>query len=310
MKAIIYTKYGSPEVLHLTECEKPIPKDNEMLIKIHAASVTSGDVRLRASDFPPLFWLPARLIFGLFKPKKKILGHELAGVVEAIGKDITKFKVGDEVFGTTTMLKGGSYAEYVCLPQEWKHGVVALKPVNLNFKESAVLPIGAMTALFLLEKAKIKNGQKVLVYGASGSVGTYAVQLATHFGTSVTGVCSTSNLEMVKSIGAEKVVDYTKEDYTILNDDFDIVFDAVGKTTKSKAKKILKKDGVFVSIGMMTDEKDEHLLKIKELAEKGELKPVIDRDYFLEDIVDAHKYVDKGRKKGNVVIEIKEYGKK
>lgn len=304
MKAIIYKKYGSPEVLHLTECEKPTPKYNEILVKIHAASVTSGDVRLRASDFPPLFWLPARLIFGLFKPKKKILGHELAGVVEATGKDITKFKVGDKVFGTTTMLKGGSYAEYICLPEEWKHGVVALKPTNLNFKESAALPIGSMTALFLLEKAKIKNGQKVLVYGASGSVGTYAVQLAVHFGTSVTGVCSTSNLDMVKSIGADHLIDYTKEDYSQLSNEFDIVFDAVGKTTKSKARKILKKNGVFVSIGMMTDEKDEHLLYIKELAEKRELKPVIDRYYPLEDMVDAHKYVDQGHKKGNVVIEI------
>ncbi len=304
MKAIIYTKYGAPEVLNLTEYEKPVPKDNEMLIKIHAASVTSGDVRLRASDFPPLFWLPARLIFGLFKPKKKILGHELAGVVEAIGKDITKFKVGDEVFGTTTMLKGGSYAEYVCLPQEWKQGVVALKPTNLNFKESAVLPIGAMTALFLLEKAKIQQGQKVLVYGASGSVGTYAVQLAAHFGASVTGVCSTSNLDMAKSIGADSVIDYTQQDYSLLDNDFDIVFDAVGKTSKSKAKKILKKDGVFISISTMTAEKDEHLLTIKDLAEKGVLKPVIDRYCALEDMVEAHRYVDSGRKKGNLVIEI------
>lgn len=305
MKAVVYTKYGSPDVLKPMEIDKPIPKDNEILIKIHAATVTSGDVRLRGSDFPPLFWLPARFIFGLFKPKKKILGHEFSGVVEEKGKDVTKFNIGDEVFGTTTMLKTGSYAEYICLPQEWKHGVVGLKPFNLNFKESAALPVGGMTALFLLEKANITRGQKVLVYGASGSVGSYAVQIANHFGTSVTGLCSTSNLEMVKSLGAERVIDYTKEDYTSLKSEFDIVIDAVGKTTRSKTKSALNKSGVFVSVKMLTNEKTEHLLKLKELAEKGKLKPFIDKYYLLEEIVSAHKYVDQGHKRGNVVIEIK-----
>lgn len=304
MKAVVYNKYGPPEVLSLTEIDKPIPKANEILVKIHAATVTSGDVRLRSSDFPLLIWLPARLILGLFKPKKKVLGHELSGVVEEIGKDVTKFKVGDKIFGTTTMLKFGSYAEYVCLPQTWKHGVVSLKPTNLSFKEAATLPIGAMTALFLLEKAKITNGQNVLVYGASGSVGSYAVQLANQLGASVTGVCSTSNLGLVKSLGANKVIDYTKEDYTSLPNKFDIVFDAVGKTTKSKANKILNKNGSFVSVKTMTSEKDEHLLKIKNLAETGNLKPFIDKTYQLTEMIDAHKYVDKGHKKGNVVIEI------
>ncbi len=306
MKAVVYTKYGLPDVLEPTEIDKPIPKDNEILIKIHAATVTSGDVRLRASDFPPLFWLPARIIFGLFSPKKKILGHEFSGVVEEKGKEVTKFNIGDEIFGTTTMLKTGSYAEYICLPQEWKHGVVGLKPVNLNFKESAALPVGGMTALFLLEKANITRGQKVLVYGASGSVGSYAVQIANHFGASVVGVCSTSNLDMVKSLGADKVIDYSKEDYASLKSEFDIVIDAVGKTTRSKAKNILNKSGVFVTVKMLTSEKSEHLLKLKELAEKGELKPFIDRYYPLEEIVSAHKYVDQGHKKGNVVIEILE----
>ena len=304
MKAILYTKYGSPDVLKLMEIEKPIPKDNEILIKIHAATVTSGDVRLRSSDFPPLFWLPARLIFGLFKPKKKILGHELSGVVEGKGKDVTNFKIGDEVFGTTTMLNTGSYAEYICLPEKWKHGVIQLKPTNLNFKEAAALPVGGMTALFLLEKGKISENQKVLVYGASGSVGSYAVQIAKQFGSSVTGICSTSNIDIVKSLGADKVIDYTKDDYTSQKDKFDIVFDAVGKTTKSKAKRVLKKDGVFVSVKMLTKEKNEHLLKLKELAEKGKLKPLIDKCYQLEEIVSAHKYVDQGHKKGNVVIKI------
>ena len=304
MKAILYTKYGSPDVLNLMEIEKPIPKDHEILIKIRAATVTSGDVRLRSSDFPPLFWLPARLIFGLFKPKKTILGHEFSGIVEGMGKDVINFKVGDAVFGTTTMLPTGSYAEYICLPQKWKHGVIHLKPTNLNFHEAAALPIGGMTALFLLEKANISKNHKILVYGASGSVGSYGVQIAKQFGSSVIGVCSTSNIDIVKSLGADKVIDYTKDDYTLQNDNFDIVFDAVGKTTKSKAKSVLKKGGVFVSVKMLTKEKNEHLLKLKELAEKGKLKPLIDKCYPLEEIVSAHRYVDQGHKKGNVVIKI------
>jgi NADPH:quinone reductase-like Zn-dependent oxidoreductase len=310
MKAAVYNKYGPPDVLEVTEMEKPHPKENEMLVKIHAATVTSGDVRLRGSNFPPLLWLPARLIFGLFSPKKQILGHELAGTIEAIGKKVTKFKVGDPVFGTTTMLKTGSYAEYICLPQEWKNGVVALKPENLSFKEAAALPVGAMTAMFLLGKAarglEIKNGQKVLVYGASGSVGSYAVQLAKQQGAMVTGVCSGSNVDMVKSLGAEEVIDYKKEEYSEGKEKFDIVFDAVGKTTKAKAKKVLNADGKFVTIKMLTKEKTEHLERIKELAEQGKLKPFIDKTFTLDEIVPAHEYVDSGRKRGNVVIEIRQ----
>lgn len=214
MKAIIYEKYGPPKVLKIKDIEKPKPKDNEILVKIYSATVTLGDVRLRSSDFPSLFWLPARLIFGLFKPKKKILGHELAGVIEDFGKSVTEFKVGDSVFGTTTMINTGSYAEYICLPQKWKNGVVGIKPENLSYQESAALPVGAMTAMYLLEKANLKNGQSVLIYGASGSVGSYAVQLASINGSSVTGVCSSANFEMVKSLGAENVIDYTKEDYS------------------------------------------------------------------------------------------------
>ena len=304
MKAAVYTSYGPPNVLQLTEVDKPQPKENEILIKIHAATVTAGDVRLRASDFPPLFWFPARLIFGLFKPKKKILGHELSGTIEAIGKNVRKFKVGDKVFGTTTMLPTGSYAEYICLPEEWKHGVLAIKPDNLGFKEAAALPIGAMTAMYLLDKASLNKGQKVLVYGASGSVGSYAVQLAKQQDATVTGVCSGPNFDMVRSLGADNVLDYKKEDYSESHEKFDIVFDAVGKTTKSKAKKVLKEGGAFVTIKMLTKEKNENLGRIKQLAEAGKLKPFIDRTFELNEIVAAHEYVDLGRKRGNVIIEI------
>ncbi|MBU3025837.1 NAD(P)-dependent alcohol dehydrogenase [Zobellia galactanivorans] len=304
MKAVIYEAYGPPNVLTLKQVEKPIPKDDEILVKIYAATVTSGDARLRSSDFPPLFWLPARLIFGLFKPKKKILGHELAGVVEEIGKGVTRFKVGDSVFGTTTMLSTGSYAEYICLPQKWKSGVVALKPKNLGYQEAAALPIGAMTAIYLLGKTQLKKGQNVLVYGASGSVGSYAVQIASQKGATVKGVCSTSNFEMLRSLGVQSVIDYKKEDYSAGDEKFDIVFDAVGKTTKSKAKKVLNPGGTFVSVKMMTKEKDETLELIREMAEREELKAFIDQRFQLEEIVKAHEYVDKGRKRGNVVIEI------
>ncbi len=304
MKAVVYKKYGPPTVLKVTEVTKPKPKEDEMLVKIHAATVTSGDVRLRASDFPPLFWLPARLIFGLFRPRKQILGHELSGTIEAIGKKVTKFKVGDQVFGTTTMLKTGSYAEYICLPEEWKSGVIARKPKNLSFKEAAALPVGAMTAMFLLEKAGFKSGQKLLVYGASGSVGTYAVQLAKGQGASVTAVCSGSNMEMVKSLGAQRVIDYTNEDYSKSEEKFDIVFDAVGKTDKLKAKKVLSTNGKFVSVNMLTKEKTESIERIRVLAEQGNLKPYIDKVFTLDEIVNAHKYVDSGRKRGNLVIEI------
>lgn len=305
MKAIVYNTYGAPEVLTLAEIEKPVPKEDEILVKVHAATVTSGDVRLRASDFPTLFWLPARLIFGLFAPKKKILGHELAGVVESIGGSVTKFKVGDEVFGTTTLLKTGSYAEYMCLPQEWKHGVVTLKPTNTSFAEAASLPIGGMTALFLLEKGNIADGQHVLIYGASGSVGSYAIQIAKSLGSTVTGVCSSANFDMVKSLGADAVIDYRKEAYTERKETYDLVFDAVGKTSKSQAKKVLREGGEFVSVNMITNEKNEHLLALKEMTEKGKIKPYIDRHYSLEEMVEAHRYVDSGRKKGNVVIDIR-----
>lgn len=305
MKAVVYSSYGSPDVLQLSEVAKPEPKPNELLVKVFAASVTAGDVRLRASDFPPLFWLPARLMFGLFKPKKKILGHEFAGVVEAVGSKVTTFASGDEVFGTTTMLTTGSYAEYLCVPESWKSGVVAKKPESLSFDESATLPVGAMTALFLLKKAKIDKSKKVLVYGASGSVGSFAVQLAHYFGKSATGVCSTSNVEMVKSLGAIEVIEYNKQDYSALDEEFEIAFDAVGKTNKSTANRVLKKNGSFVSINMITSEKHDVLLELKRMADEGHLKPYIDKTYSLDQIVEAHEYVDSGRKRGNVAIKIR-----
>ncbi len=305
MKAVVYEKYGAPDVLKLKDIDKPKPKDDEILVKVIATTVAAADVRLRSSNFPPLFWFPVRLMLGLFRPKKKILGHEFSGIVEEIGKDVTKFKVGDSVFGTTTMLSTGAYAEYVCVPQKWKSGVVALKPNNLNYQQAAALPIGAMAAMYLLDKENLESGQNVLVYGASGCVGSYAVQIADQKGASVTGVCSSSGFEMVKSLGAEKLIDYKKEDYSKCGEKFDIVFDAVGKTDKSKAKKVLKAGGSFVSVKMITKEKDENLLRIKEMAEKKEIIPFIDRHFKLNEIVKAHEYVDQGIKKGNVIIDIK-----
>lgn len=304
MKAAIYEKYGAAKVLRLIEVPKPAPKANEILVNIHATTVTSADVRLRTSDFPALFWLPARLIFGLFRPKKKILGHEFAGVIEAVGEKVDKFSIGDNVFGTTTMLPTGAYANYVCIPQTWKHGVVSLMPENLGFAEAAALPIGAMTAMFLLEKAGIRAGQTALIYGASGSVGSYAVQLAKSQGAFVIAVCSDSNAEMVTALGADKTIDYCAEDYWRINELVDVVFDAVGKTNKVNAKKILSKHGRFVSVNMMTNEKDEHLQAIKKTTESGQLIPFIDRQYDLDDIVAAHLYVEKGHKRGNVVITL------
>lgn len=304
MKAVIYTKYGSPNVLKLVDVEKPQPKGNEILVKICATTVTSGDTRLRSSNFPLLVWLPVRLMFGLFKPKKEILGHEFSGIVEAVGKNVTKYKIGDEIFATPTMLNTGSYAEYICIPQDRKKGVLGLKPKNLSFNEAAALPVGGMTALFLLNNAKLSKGQQVLIYGASGSVGSYAIQIAKAQGATVVAVCSGSNFDMVKSLGADSAIDYRKEDYSLLDRKFDIVFDAVGKTSKSKAKKVLKQGGSFVSVKSLTNPTQEHLNKLKELAEEQKIKPYIDKYFQLSEMVAAHEYVDNGRKKGNVVIEI------
>jgi NADPH:quinone reductase-like Zn-dependent oxidoreductase len=317
MKAIIYENYGSPDVLHLSEVVKPAPKDNEVLIRVHATAVNSGDVRLRKAD--PF---AVRFMFGLFKPTRKILGVVFSGEIEEVGKNVKHFKEGDKVFGTTGM-KFGAYAEYKCLPED---GMLAFKPTNMTHKEAAAIPFGGTTSLHFLKKGKIQRGQKVLIYGASGALGTSAVQLAKYFGAEVTGVCSTANIEMVKSLGAVKVIDHTKEHFSKSGEEYDIIFDTVGKSPFSGSVKSLKKDGYYLRavhmdivsvlrglwVSMTSSKKViggggetvEDLNLLKTLAEAGQLKSVIDRTYRLEEIVEAHAYVEKGHKKGNVVVTI------
>jgi NADPH:quinone reductase-like Zn-dependent oxidoreductase len=299
MKAIVQTKSGPPEGLQLQELDKPVPKDNEVLIKVHAATVTTGDVILRKLH-PLLF-----LFMGLFGMKrKKTPGHEFAGDIEAVGKKVTRFKPGDPVFGTTTGLSVGANAEYICLPESPATGVLAIKPANLSYEESAAAPVGGLTALRLLRPAKIQPGQKVLIYGASGSVGTFALQLAKYYGAEVTAVCSTTNVDLMKSLGADQVIDYTQEDYTQSTQTYDVIFDAVGKTSLAKSKSVLAEKGVYLSVKSSTSEETEDLIFLRELIEAGKIKSVIDRRYRLEQTAEAHRYVDSGHKKGNVVITV------
>ncbi|WP_144699953.1 NAD(P)-dependent alcohol dehydrogenase [Fictibacillus phosphorivorans] len=302
MKAVLCTKYGSPQVLILQQVPKPAPKENDVLIKIHATTVTTGDVRVRGFNSPLLYWLPMRLFLGIRRPRKPILGVELAGVVEEVGQRVSRFKKGDHVYAMTGM-RFGAHAEYICLPED---GIVAHKPQNVTFEEAAAIPFGGTTALHFLRKGKIESGQNILIYGASGAVGSAAVQLAKFFDTEVTAVCGPTNLELVKSLGADHVVDYTKEDYTKSEKKYDIIFDAVGKTSTSKSHNALTANGKFVTVDGqgIAKERKEDLVFLKERIESGQMKPVIDRYYMLDQISEAHEYVETGRKKGNVVIRV------
>jgi NADPH:quinone reductase-like Zn-dependent oxidoreductase len=294
MRAVLFKRSGSADRLELAEVPRPAPEPNEILVKVHAATVTRGDVVLRRLPF--LLWR----LFGF--QRKSMLGHEFAGEIEAVGADVTLFKEGERVFGTTTGLTTGSYAEYICVPEQ---GILATMPPNVAYEEAAPVPIGALTALHFLREGDVGSGKRVLVYGASGSVGTFAVQLATHFGARVTGVCSTSNVELVKSLGADEVIDYTKQDFTETGQIYDIIFDAVGKGSPRRGKRVLAENGSYVSVRSSTaKEKTEDLLVLRDLMETGAIKAVIDRRYSLEQIPEAHRYVEKGHKRGNVVITL------
>lgn len=328
MKAILYEEYGSPEVLHIKKIEKPVPKDNEILIELNAASVNYGDLVARnfknisPSEFnmPLLFWFIAKFDFGLSKPKRQILGSEFAGKVKEIGKAVKLFKPDDEVFGYLGQ-KMGAYKEFLCIPED---GCVTLKPVNMNYEESAVMPYGSIMAYGLLNKLKINANSKVLVIGASGSIGSAATQIAKYFGANVTGICGTNKIDYVKSLGADKIIDYKKDDYTTIDEKFDLIFDVLGKSSISKCKKILKSGGIhffvsfkskvlfqmlFTSIFMNKKVKCslapgsvEDLKSIKRIIEEGKLKSIIDKSFSMEQIVEAHRYVEGDDRKAKVAI--------
>ena len=330
MRTIICTQYGSPDVLQLKEVEKPAPKDDEVLIRNHATSVNSGDliarnfkgISPREFNMPFLFWLLAKVSFGLEKPNITILGSEFAGEIEVVGKDVKKFKPGDPVFGYLGQIMG-TYSEYFCMPE---NGVLARKPANMNYEEAAVVPYGAIMALNLLRKANLQPGQKVLINGASGGIGSAAVQIARSFGAEVTGVCAAPRLAFVKSLGAARVIDYTKEDFTHNGETYDLIFDILGKSSFSRCQNSLKKKGRYLLASFKMKQllqmlwtsfsgnqkvicaiapgSTEDLNSVKELIEAGKIKAIIDRRFPLEQAAEAHRYVETGQKKGNVVITV------
>ena len=333
MKAIVYHEYGPPEVLKLEEIAKPSPKDNEIMIRVYATSVNIGDIWARnfkaisprEFSMPLPLWLPARMYFGLTKPKINILGSEFAGKVDIVGKNVKRFKKGDEVFGYRGQ-KMGANAEYLCMPED---GLVTNKPTNMTYEEAAAVPYGALTALNLLRKVDIQPGQSVLIHGASGGIGSAAVQLAKYFGATVTGVCATPRLEFVKALGADQVVDYTKEDFTQNGETYDLIFDILGKSSFSRCKNSLKQNGRYLLasfkmaqifqmlwtsmvgdkkvICALSSENQKDLVFIQELVEAGKIKSIIDRSFLPEQAAEAHRYIEKGHKKASVVITIGEY---
>lgn len=326
MKAILFTKYGQPDVLQVKEVEKPTPKDDEVLIRIYAAAVSKGDCELRSPKIPNLMWLMVRLFFlGLAKPRKQILGQALAGKIEAVGKNVILFKKGDPVFASTGA-HFGAYAEYACLPVT---NAIAIKPANLTYEEAAALPTGGLNALHYLRKGNIQKGQKVLVNGAAGSFGTIAVQLAKYFGAEVTGVDSTGKLDLLREIGADHVIDYTQEDFTQRGETYDVIFDVVCEGSFSRIIRTLNQNGRYLLtnpsgplqmvrgrwtsktsskkvIVEFASETSEDLIFLKELAEAGKVRSIIDRRYALDQAVEAHKYIETGQKKGNVVLSLEQ----
>ncbi len=309
MKAVVCPKYGPAELLKIMEVAKPVPKDNELLVKIIATTVHIGDTKVRrfAPGLGPVkdffFRIAMRFVIGFFKPRKSILGMEFAGEVESVGKDVTLFKPGDAVFASTEFRFGG-HAEYCCIPEK---GVITHKPVNMTYQEAAPVSNGSLTALIHMRRANVRQGHRVLIYGASGSIGTYAIQMAKNYGAEVTAVCSAANHELVKSLGADKVIDYTRQDFTQTGEKWDLVYDTVGKIPRNKRKVSLTPQGKYISALEVSGNivlKVKDLIHIKELIEADKLKTVIDREYSIDEIVEAHKYVEKGHKKGNVVINV------
>jgi len=306
MKAVICKEYGPPEVLQITEINKPVPKANELLIKIKASAVNSGDVRVRALDVPGYLRIVMRVVLGITKPRKPVLGIVFSGVVENIGEKVKNFKVGDEVYASAGF-KFGAYAAYITLPED---GVITLKPSKASFLEAAAIPFGGMSAIYFLRKANIsgQENQKVLIYGATGAVGTAAIQIAKYYKAEVTAVCSEEGLELAKRLGSDHVLVYTKQDFTKSSEKYDIIFDAVGKTNKKAIRSILKKEGIFITVGGLdvASETKEQLEFLKQLVDENLFEAIIDKVYPFEHIVEAHRYVDLGRKKGNVVIEMED----